>query len=305
MAEIGGSLTASTTKLLAGPLGVVQIGFKGYNLGKTTKDTILKPDQDIKGIKYQQQGTKDADHVRTGIEYVLSATFAEISTNLLKLLMSGLSSVGVDSMTLGRNIYSSMLDTEAGVLRVVAVDENGIPSELIKNIMNWYEAIPLINGDLIDWGNDTQREFPVDFRIKYHVFATGESSTKYGAFGYMGDPTVEDVPAAVWPDVEAPVLLTAVASSATLLTLTFDENIAFQDSFSAANYMANVNGDLVAPDSGVISTTSLALTFGAATFAEGDVITITITSTALEDTETSANAYGGIEGKAVTNTITT
>ena len=307
MSNIGGVPFAGNSKLFEGPLGVTQIGFKGYDLGKTTADTNLTPDQDIKDIIFQQDGTKPSDHVRTGQDMILACTFGEISTGLLKLLMAGVSSENEsalsDAGTIGRSIYQSMRDNEAGVLKINAVDENGEPSASLQDIINCYEAIPIVTGELINWGADTQRNFAMEFRIKFHVFADGESVGKYGAFGYWGDPTGEDVPAIVWPDVEAPIIVTAIASSATELAVTFDENIAFQTAFVIGHYSAKVEDVYVAPLSGVIALKVLTITFAAATFTAGDVIELSIGALALEDTETVANAYPGVDAQAVTNSV--
>lgn len=307
MSNIGGALLAGNSKLFEGPLGVVQLGFKGFDLGKTTADTNLTPDQDIKDILFQQDGTKPSDHVRTGQDMILACTFGKISTGLLKLLMAGVSSENEsssdDSGTIGRSIYQSMRDNEAGVLKINAVDENGEPSASLQDIINCYEAIPIVTGELINWGADTQRNFAMEFRIKFHVFAEGESTAKYGAFGYWGDPTNEDVPAIVWPDVEAPVIVTAIATSATELAVTFDENIAFQTSFDVAHYMAKVEGEYVPPVSAIIASALITLTFGASTFTAGDVIELSISAIALEDTETAANAYPGVDAQPVTNSV--
>lgn len=305
MSSVGGALFQGNSKLFQGPLGVIKVGFKGYDLGKTTADANLVPDQDIKDIMYQQDGTKPADHVRTGIEYMLNCTFGEIKTGLLTLLMAGASTQNAsaldDSGTLDRDIYESMRDTEAGVLRIASVDPNGVPSDDIEDIMNFYEAIPIVNGDLVNWGADTQRNFPVQFRIKWHLFSAGESASKDGAFGYWGDPTTEDVPAIVWPDVAAPILQSASTSSETAMKLTFNENIAFQTSFDASHYFAKVNGDFVAPSGGTITDADLDLTFPAGSFAPGDVIEINVGSNALQDTEATPNTWAGVEGFAVTN----
>ncbi len=307
MGGLGGALMEGNSKLFEGPLGVVKIGFNGYDLGKTTADSNLTPDQDIKDILFQQDGTKAGDNVRTGIEYVLSATFGEIKTGLLVEMMNGISSETAnpnkDSGTIGRNIYTSMRDNEAKVLKIASVDENGVPSIIEDDILYFYEAIPIVEGELINWGADTQRNFPVSFKIKYHIFATGESSTKVGAFGYWGDPTIEDVPPVVYPDVEAPELSTGNAPSATSLELTFDEDIAFQSSFVAGHYSAKVEGVFVAPSAGDISNKVLTLTFGAGTFSADDEIEISISNIALEDTESTANTYPGIEGFICTESI--
>lgn len=306
--SVGGAVFEGSSKLFDGPLGVVRVGFEGYDLGKTTADTNLTPDQDVKDIIYQQDGTKAADHVRTGIDYVLNVTFGEIKTGLLTQIMAGISTQNTDpnedSGTIDRSIYQSMRDDEGGVLRVVAVDQDGEALTDIEHILNFYEAIPVVNAELVNWGADTQRNFPVEFRIKWHVFSAGESTTKNGAFGYWGDPTVEDVPAVVYPDVEAPTLLTAEATSATSLTLTFDEDIAYQTAFDATHFVVKVNGSYEATATGgVITNDENVLTFPAATFASGDTIEISISEDSMEDTAATANAYPGIDAFPVTNSV--
>jgi hypothetical protein len=307
MPGLGGALFVGDSKLFDLPLGVVKVGFNGYDLGKTGADTEFTPDQDIKDIIYQQDGTKPADHVRTGLEYILSCTFSEISTGLLTQLMSGIStqnsSAADDTGTIDRNQYQSMRDNEAKVLKVAAVNANGVPSTDDEDTLFFYEAIPIIDGTLINWGADSQRMLPVQFRIKWHEFTAGQSSTKSGAFGYWGDPTTEDVPAAVWPDVEAPAIVTAIAVSATSLEVTFDENIAFQSAFATDEYFADVDGEFNAPTAGVIATTKLTLTFAAATFASGDIIKLTISSIALQDTAATPNTYDGVSGLLCTNSV--
>ena len=89
---IGGELLTGNSKLTAEPLGVVQMAYKGYDLGKTTAETTLSPDSDIKDIMYQQEGTKAADHVKTGEDWILKAVFGEIKTSLLVLMIYGLES---------------------------------------------------------------------------------------------------------------------------------------------------------------------------------------------------------------------
>ena len=69
MSGFGKALTDKGSGLTAGPLGVIQIGYKGYDLGKTVDVAELQPDLDIKAITYQQNGTKEADHVITGANW--------------------------------------------------------------------------------------------------------------------------------------------------------------------------------------------------------------------------------------------
>lgn len=301
---MGGALAVGNSKLFEGPLGVVKIGFAGYDLGKTGADTNLTPDQDIKDIMSQQDGTKPYDNVRTGIEFLLSATFNEISTGLLTTLMSGVTtqnaSTASDSGTIGRSVYQSMRDNEAGVLKIASVDEFGIASENEDDQMFFYEAIPIVEGELVNWGADTQRNFPVTFRIKFHVFASGTA----GAFGYWGDPTVEGVDVAVWPDTEAPTIVSAAVDDATDLTVVFNENIALQGgSYVSGSISAKVEGVLIPATSAVVSTTDLTITFPASTFTSGDVVELFITELAIEDTETSANTYPGVSEYLVVNSL--
>jgi len=277
MSSVGGAVFSGISKLFSGTLGVTQIGYKGYDLGKTTADCVLTPDQDIKDIMYQQDGTKAADHVRTGIDYVLTATFGEIKTGLLILLMGGISKTNVnpadDDGVIGRSLYSSMRTNESGALKVAAVDSNGVPSASVQDIFNFYEVISIITGDLINWGADTQRNLAIEFRIKWHKFDTGESTLYQGAFGYWGDPSTEDVPAIVWPDVDGPRIVSATAISATELELIFNESLVFAAgaAFAAPDYMVKTykaveDIEFLAPSGGVILATKLTLTFAADSF---------------------------------------
>ena len=304
--SLGGAIFVGNSKLFSGPLGVVKIGFKGYDLGKTTAGSTLTPDQDIKDIMYQQEGTKPADHVRTGMEYLLDVTFGEIKTGLLALLMAGISAgedAGDDDGIIGRDIFQSMLDNEAGVLKIAACDENGIALEDTENVMNWYEGIPVITGELVNWGVDTQRNLPVQFRLKYHTFTAVElaalTRTSGGAYGYFGDPadTAVDCTPVVWPDKEAPEIVSAIAGDANTLTVTFDELIDFFEdgTFEATHYSMKINGAYVAPTAGVITGAGIALTFTGAFTDGNDVIYISITEDEIEDEATPPeNVFPGV-----------
>lgn len=311
---LGGALYEGNSKLFTGPLGVVSVGFKGYDLGKTTADSNLTPEQDIKDIMYQQDGSKAADHVRTGIDYLLNVTFGEIKTGLIDLLMSGIStqntSAASDSGHIDRVMYESMRDVEKGGMKVAAVDVNGVPSTSLQDIMNFYEVIPIVNGELVNWGADTQRNLPVQFRIKWHEFTVAElaalTRSSGGAFGYWGDPTTEDVTdiAAYYPDVEAPILLTVDADATTNLVVTFNENIAAQTAFEVGMYACKVDGVLVLPTAEAsLAGAVLNLTFPAATFSAAAEIYFYCSELAIEDTEATANTYGGISDFLCTDSI--
>lgn len=168
-----------------GVIGVVNVYFKppgaaGFTyLGKTTADTEITIDQDIKDIIFQQDGTKYADKIRTGVVHQVNATFGEIDTELLELMHNGWEASGSgNSMKLGRSLYQSWKDSEAGVLKLVRIDSEGSDSTDPFFTLNFYKAAPEITGP-IQYGADTQRNLPTTF----HVFW----DETQGAFGYMGN----------------------------------------------------------------------------------------------------------------------
>ena len=250
MADLGADLVAGNSELLDGPLGNAFLAFDGWNLGKTTEDTQLMNDDDVKDILYSQDGTKAADKVTTGSLRILNATFAEIKTSLLKLLVPGITSmatpgVGDDSMSFDRFVFKSHRDNRAGALRIYATDENGFALTDDEDVASFYEVVPVVTDTLINWGADTQRNLPVQFFIFYHKFDTPIAGGTLGGFGYMGDPAQEKKPAITWPDRNAPTLVTATASDATTLDLVFDQNIALQSGSDATMIIVNVNGSYV------------------------------------------------------------
>jgi hypothetical protein len=200
------ALTASNSYLLRGPLGNVLVNFDGDDLGKTTEDTALTKIEDVKDILYSQDGTQPADHVSTGMLLQLTATFGEVRTTLLEKVLYSYSTQATnpdvqDSGTFGRYLYTSLRDNKAKKLIVTATDENGAKRTNDDDILNFYEAVPIINENLINWGADTQRNLPVEFKIYYNSFGASQvSGGPTGAFGYYGSATTELVPAiAVYP----------------------------------------------------------------------------------------------------------
>lgn len=196
------ALIAGNSNLWLGPLGNCRIEFDGDTLGKTTEDTSITKDEDRKDIIYSQDGTKASDHISTGVAYLVNATFGEISTELLKKLLYGFSSevsnpaAEDDSGTFGRYIYTSLRTNIAKSLKIYATDENGAARSGAKDIMCFYEALPLVEENIANWGADTQRNLPVQFYLYFKEFGTDQvSGGPYGAFGYYGDPAKELVPA--------------------------------------------------------------------------------------------------------------
>ena len=318
MSTIGKDFSDWGSELLADPLKVVQLGFAGYDLGLTVADTTFSPDTNIKDVMYQQRGTKAADHVLTGADWLLSTSLGEIKTEMLKtvfpyLVKSGGSS-GDDSGLFVAERYQSFLENYAGALKIAAVNAYGVPSTDVEDLAYFYYAIPIINGDLINWGADTQRALPIQFRIKIREFTAVESSTHSAAYGYYGDPTNEDVPAVTWPDLVGPVIQSVTADDATTLTVTFDENASEATGPTAENaWIAKVNGtgtdyaEFVAPTTAsdpAGSSAVVTLTFPASSFAAGDTITLYLAEGAYEDTESTPNENGAQDGISVTNNVT-
>ena len=167
----GKKIISNGTGLLLGPLGQCNIGFNGWDLGKTTEETILTKEEDRMDVMFQQIGTKPADHVSTGTNYLLNATFGEISTQLLKQLLYSFDSqasedgTGDDSGTFGVKQFCSLRDDEAHALRVAPLDCDGAELTDLEDLLNFYEVLPLVEENIINWSVDTQRNLPVTFYI--------------------------------------------------------------------------------------------------------------------------------------------
>ena len=310
MSELGAILIPGNSGLLVGPLGNVLMGYNGYMLGLTTEDTSLANQEDVKDILYSQEGTQPSDHVTTGKLLVVNGAFAEISTALLKLIVPGFNSlstpgVGDDSATIGRFIYTSHRQNRAKALRLYATNSGGNALLDDESVLNCYEAIFLITDTILNWGADTQRNVAFQCIIYYHKFGVDQVlGGPSGAFGYYGDPSQEKVPATTWPDVAAPLLLTAEATAATSLDLTFDEAIATQVGATADMIVCKVNGEFVnATVIGVPVGAVSTLTFPAASFANGDVIEISISALAFQDLEVTPNLFIGVDGQTVINSV--
>ena len=199
--SVGTSIDWGDTKLFAGPLGVCKLGWTGWDLGETSADTEMSYDEDIKDIIAQQRGTKAYDKYRTGELLVVKTTLKDISTGLLARLLPGKvdGAYGADDNGVFKNtVFLSMRDNEAGPLRIEPVI-GGIctGSTADKDQMNFYEALPIIDGTLINWGVDTQRALPIQFIIFPHDVST-DSTTYCTVFGYWGDPDDNDLPSTDW-----------------------------------------------------------------------------------------------------------
>lgn len=164
--------------IMEGALGVVDIDFNNVYMGRTTADTEIVPEEDNKDINYQQDGTKPADKIPTGLNYLINCTFGEITNARLALLQRGITlSGGGQSAKLGREQYISRRDN-AKELVLTRVDSEGVKSVDPYHKMTLWNASPEVTGG-IAWGADTQRSVPVTFYIFYD--STNEG---YGYYGY-------------------------------------------------------------------------------------------------------------------------
>jgi hypothetical protein len=163
-----------------GPLGVVDLIFDGVYLGRTTADTEILAEEDNKEILFQQNGTKPDDHIPTGINYRVNATFGELTANGIEKIQRGFDASAYNSGKLGKDIYVSRREN-AKVLKVIRVDSEGNRSTDPAMQMVFYKTSPEVTGTLLIYGADTQRNTPVSF---YCYFDTDEN-----AFGYFGDPS--------------------------------------------------------------------------------------------------------------------
>ncbi len=161
-----------------GPLGVVTVTFKNVDLGKTLDDVIIENVEDIKDILYAQDGTQPYDKIPTGQAKMVTATFGQITIDLINSLMRGVTKSGDgNSAKLGRDIYRSGRDNFTGQLVLTRVDSDGNASSDPYFKLTLFKAFPIITGN-VPYGPDTQRGVEVQFYIFYDE--TNE------AFGYSG-----------------------------------------------------------------------------------------------------------------------
>jgi hypothetical protein len=166
---------------IEGPLGVVLLTFNSVPLGKTTDETNLEFIEDMKEIKYAQDGTQPADKIPTGQLYRLTAKLAQPTWARLKEVLRGITlGDNVNNAKLGRDIYRSGFDSFAKSLVVARVDSDGAASTDPKHCLTFFKALPTVNGSIGAFGPDTQRSVEVVFDCFY------DESTGHECFGYSG-----------------------------------------------------------------------------------------------------------------------
>lgn len=163
-----------------GPLKVVSLKWNNIELGKTTSDTELAKNEDIKDIIYQQDGTQYHDKVPTGISYQINATFGEIDTELLEEMHDSMVKSGDgNSLKIGKNLFHSWRE-QAKELEVTAVDGDGDDSTDALQKMIYLKTYPEITSPIV-WGADSQRNLAITFHLFY--------DTDEDCFGYNGYAT--------------------------------------------------------------------------------------------------------------------
>jgi hypothetical protein len=282
MAKMGIPLNGNSP-LFDFPLAQCLVYFNGFLLGKTTSDTILKVDRDIKDILFSQDGTKAADWVCTGELYSMDLTFGETKDELLAVLDKSAVIDNDGNLFLNRDLYESYRDNRAGELKLIKVDGDGSPISGDTYVFNFYEAIPVVNGEILQFGADTQKNFQVTFNFGYKEFAAGESATRSGGYGYIGDPTVLDVPALEWPPVPQSMTITGVGATAASLAIVFDRDIEFPTgSYVSGGIEVIVNNgtpNVIAANTTILTTTvtvDLGTVGEAIAISPGDTVTVNI-----------------------------
>lgn len=305
---LGPNIPNSASKLFNKTLGVVQLGFDGWNLGFTSAEANIEIDEDIQDIFFQQLGTKASDHFRTGADVMVNATFAELNTNLIALLWPLMSkdieSTGDDAAAIVPKYYESMVENESGVLRIVDV-ENTTPSNNIQDTMTFYNAIPLPQSPIV-WEAATQKNFVIQFKCKLRLFQPGESTTYTAGWGYIGDPSLIDMPAANWPDRFKPFIESETITGTDTIELLFNKSIALVLGVTLQErFVVSVNNTFIVPITAIIGTApddnKITLTFAAASFAALDVVLLSFTADSIEDSENRKNI--AVSNKFVTNIL--
>lgn len=271
---------AGNSPLFEYPLGQCLLYFSGFLLGKTTDDTILKLDRDIKDIMFSQTGTKAVDWVCTGELYSVEATMGETTEELISILDKSWVVDNVGNAFLKKDLYESYLANRAAELKIVKVDGNGTPISGDTYTFNFYQAVPIVNGDIMQFGADSQKGLKLLINITSREFTAGESSTYSGGYGYIGDPTVLDVPAIEWPPIPQTATVTGLAG--TDLDIVFDRDIEFPTgSYVASLIEVIVNGSInVIAANTIIATTTLTIDISATgeniSINPGDTVTVNI-----------------------------
>lgn len=167
-----------------GPLGVVRLTFDSVALGKTLDEATIEFIEDMKDIKFAQDGTQPADKIPTGQAYRVTCKLGEPEWDRLSKLMRGLTPSGDgNSAKLGRDIYRSGKTNFAKVLVIQRVDSDGVASTDPRFRLTFYKAIPSVSGAIGPFGPDTQRGVDVVFDCMY------DETVGHECFGYSGYPT--------------------------------------------------------------------------------------------------------------------
>ena len=315
------AITYNDNTVLSGDVGTAYIEFNGYDFGPTRGGITISKDEDYLDVINDQTGTKKTDEIRTGGVYMVKANFSNVGPLFYQTIVDGItdnSVTGEQAMVIGESVYTSRRSNFAGVLKILrAVGESGgYKSDAAQDVITFYEATAKITGDYRTYGPGDLRQVEVEFCVYYHTFTEAErvDDSVRGAYGYLGSAGASMrnalVPAAIVPDREGPQVSSASATSATQVSATFNRNVAFQGgTFDAEDYVVRVQGanldKFVVPTLGSISsgTAVLLLTFPASSFAAGNTLSLTISSTAIQDTAATPVLNRGVDSFTVANNI--
>jgi hypothetical protein len=310
-------LLVAKSNIFKNPISTVWVKYNGYLLGCTLGGVTDTPDVDIQEIMCDQKGTKPQDWVYSGLLHVIATVFSEVNEELLSILVPGIENIIGQpdaEMLLASRLYESLRAQKGAPLQLIR-SVNNEPSTDPDDIFTFYEVVPVITGELLKFTPDAQQTFPVSFNVvdkKLADVGNGSitevvinGSTYTNAFGYLGTAAnvgVAGVPAADIPNRLGPQFNSAEADTATNLSITFNESV---DSLAASPeglVIATVNGAFVAPTAVAINGVDdkiLDCTFPAATFASGQVLTVSAQAGLGLDADTNPSAV--FKDKPVTN----
>ena len=166
---------------IEGELGVVNLTFDSVALGKTIDEATIEFIEDMKEIKFAQNGTQPYDFVPTGQAYKVTCKLGQLTWDRLAKLLRGVTPSGDgNSAKLGRDLYRSGRSSFAKELVITRVDSDGVNSTDLRFRLTFWLALPMVNGAIGPFGPDTQRAVEVSFYILY------DEAAGHKAFGYEG-----------------------------------------------------------------------------------------------------------------------
>jgi hypothetical protein len=155
-------------------LAVVDLIFNKVDLGETNGGTTWTIEIDEKEIMKDQEGTKPADLLRTGLSHMITTSLAEGTVERLALIDRNMKASGAGkSLNFSAELFTSSREN-AKTLVLRDINDNSIGGKI-----KFYLACPKLTGE-IAYGPDQQKIYGVEF----YCFR----NKTYDSFGYYGDP---------------------------------------------------------------------------------------------------------------------